>query len=346
METLEGERSPNEAPRESAQARPAGTHRAEAVISAAMAAVVVVSILVLQRKWQPASLRDVASSAEEFILQTAGVRGQIPDIPGYETLKVFRLGRHGAALYRATPAPLAFAAGRLVIYNRASQPVFQLETIEGSEEPWTELYDFSGHRGTAVRGSHSRSAYTRSLTGNGELDIVVGQYSGGDQCCTTATVVELGNDAVKVLIRIVGLAGMPFEGLEVTKPDRDHPAVIIAHQPGPTLCGSEKEGADIVSIYGYADGQYSDQTPRSASYLEGILRQNLTKWSLGRAHTFQMMQTLTAQYAALGKRGEANRFFGANFKEFVPELQKQGVDTNACLSGVNDFLDAVSGGRR
>src|SRR3990170_5540594 len=108
--------------------------KGENVISVALAAVVVLSILAIQRKWQPSSLKEVASSAEEFILTTTGIRGQVPDLAGFEKVKTFRLDRYSAALYRASPAPLVFAPGRFVIYNRDNQPVFKLETLEGSKE--------------------------------------------------------------------------------------------------------------------------------------------------------------------------------------------------------------------
>ena len=44
-------------------------------------------VVAMQRRWNPADLKDVANSAEDFILTTTGIGGQIPDIAGYELLK-------------------------------------------------------------------------------------------------------------------------------------------------------------------------------------------------------------------------------------------------------------------
>ncbi len=124
---------------------------------------------------------------------------------GYERLKSFRLGTYRAGLYRATPAPLVFAPGRLVIYDGLDQPVYRLDTLEGSRDSWTSLYDFSGRHGETVPGSRTRPSYTRDLNGNGTLDIVAGQYTGGDHCCTVATILELGKDAVIPIGRVDGV---------------------------------------------------------------------------------------------------------------------------------------------
>ena len=145
--------------------------------------------------------------------------------------KTFRLGNYRAGLYRATPAPLIFAPGRLVIYDHANQPVFRLETLEGSKDSWSALYDFNGRHGLPAPGSRARASYTRDLTGNGVADVIVGQYSGGDHCCTVATILELGKDAVTPIGRIDGIDGLPFEGLEVRKLSKGASWQCIAHRP-------------------------------------------------------------------------------------------------------------------
>jgi len=134
-------------------------HKGENVISFALAVVVVLSFVAIQRQWNPASLKDIASTAEDFILTSTGIRGQLPDLVGYERLKTYRLENFSAALYRRTPASLIFAPGRFVVYNREDQPVFKLETLEGSKDSWTTLYDFSGRHGLPVAGSRSRPEY-------------------------------------------------------------------------------------------------------------------------------------------------------------------------------------------
>lgn len=317
--------------------------KGEHLISVALAAVVVLTILAIQRKWQPASLKDAASSAEEFILTATRIRGQVPEIVGFEKVKTFRLPHYRAGLYRLSPAPLIFAPGRFVIYDRDNQPVFKMETLEGSKESWTVLYDFAGRSGLPVPGRGARPVYTRSLTGHGEPDMVIGQYSGGDHCCTTATVVELGKEAVKVLARIEGLDGLPFEGLELRKIGNDPAWEIVAHRPYRTLCGSHQDAADVLAVYAYADGQYTDQTTRFGNFLESVLRQNLTKWSREKARSLELLQTLAVDYAVLGQRDEGKRFFATNLPLFLPGLQKMDVDPNACFEDLASLLDRLTG---
>ncbi len=316
--------------------------KGESVISTTMAIIVVVAILAVQQKWKPASLKDVASTAEQFFLETTGISGQIPEIQGYDKVKTFRLRWYRAALYRTSPAPLVFAPGHLIIYNRDNHAVFKLETLEGSQVAWTELYDFAGRRGLTAKGRRNRPDYTRSLTGNGEPDIIVGQYSGGDHCCTTATIVELREGAVKALGKIEGLDGLPFEGLELHRTEKDQPWEIIAHRPARTVCGSHEDAADLLSVYAYADGQYTDQTNRFTSFLESVLRQNLAKWTQGKSRSLQLMQTLAANYASLGQRDQATRFFEMNLQQFLPELEKKGVNPTACLEEAKSLVENLS----
>ena len=315
--------------------------KGENVISIALAAVVVVTILAIQRRWNPASLKDVATSAKDYILDTTGMQGDVPSIPGYEKLKTFRLDHYRAALYRRSPAPLVFTTGRLVIYNRDNQPVFRLETLEGSKDPWTALYDFAGRRGLPAAGSHARSEYTHNLTGNHTLDAVVGQYSGGDHCCTLATVLELSEDAVTVLGRIDGLDGMPFEGLEVRKLDKNPSYELVAHRPYMTGCGPHTDAADVLAIFAYVNGSYGEQTARFADYLGSVLRQNLAKWKQERARTLELLQTIAATYGELGQKEEGKRFFALNLNPFVPVLKERGVDPNACIEELENLVDRL-----
>lgn len=315
--------------------------KGENIISIALAGVVLLTVIAIQRRWNPANLKEVASSAEEFILSTTGLRGQIPDIAGYEKVKTVRLGDYRAGLYRASPAPLVFAPGRFVIYNRENQPVFKLETLEGSKDLWTTLYDFAGRRGLPVPGSRARPDYTRGLTGDGLDEIIVGQYSGGDHCCTVATVVELAKAAVTVLGRIDGLDGLPFEGLEVRKIGKDPYWELIAHRPYMTNCGTHEDAADVLTVYAYADGHYTDQTARYVDYLGGVLRQNLAKWRQEKARSLALLQTLAADYAMLAQKDEAKRFFAMNLNLALPSLKQKGMDPNTCIEGVESLVDRL-----
>lgn len=301
-------------------------------------------IMIVSSDWQPPSFRDAANSAEEFIINTTGLGGSVPEIAGFERVKTFRLDRYRAGLYRATPAPLLFARGRFVIYNRENQPVFSMETLEGSKEPWTTLYDFAGRAGIAAPGSRTKPVYTRSLTADGQPDIVVGQYSGGEHCCSTATVLTLGKDAVTTLARIEGLDGVPFDGFELQKIDKDADWEIVAHRPYGTLCGRHADSADVLAVYAYAGGQFSDQTARFNDYLESVMRQNLAKWSREKSRSIELLQTLATEYASSGHLEEGRQFFALNLPQFVPQLQRIGVDPNACLEDMGNLLARLASG--
>jgi len=318
-------------------------HKGENVISFALAVVVVLSFVAIQRQWNPASLTDMASTAEDFILTSTGIRGQLPDLVGYERLKTYRLENYRAALYRRSPASLIFAPGRFVIYNRENQPVFKLETLEGSKDSWTTLYDFNGRHGLAIPGSRSRPDYARNITGGGMPDVVIGQYSGGDHCCTVATIVELGSDSVSVLGRIEGLDGLPFEGLEIRDIRKDKSWECVAHRLFTTTCGDEAEPADVLSVYAFIDGHYVDNTAQYEEYLTAVLNQNLNKWRQEKNLSLGLLQTLAAQFAQLGRKDDGKRFFAMNFNRFLPNLQQRGIDPNVCLDDLENLMNRLPG---
>jgi hypothetical protein len=314
--------------------------KGENIVSIALAAAVLLSVIAIQRRWNPARLKDVASSAEDFILTTTGI-GQVPDMAGYERLKSYRLGSYRAGLYRAKPAPLAFAPGRLVIYDHMDQPVFRLDTLEGSKDSWSALYDFNGRHGLSVPGSRTRPSYTRDLTGDGTEDIAFGQYTGGDHCCTVATILQLGKDAVTSIGRIEGIDGMPFEGLEIRKINKGANWQCIAHRPYQTACGSHFDAADVISVYAYTEGRFEDQTAKFGSYLQDVLRQNLAKWKQEKYRNMDLLQTVAVDYAAVGQRDEGLRFFALNLNQLMPNLQSHNVDPNACLDALENLVDRV-----
>ena len=315
--------------------------KGENVISIALAAVVFLTVIAIQRKWNPASLKEAASSAEDFILTTTGIRGQVPQISGFEIVKTFRLDTYRAALYRASPAPLIFAPGRLVIYDAKNVPVFKVETLEGSKDAWTTLYDFQGRHGLPASGRRARQDFTQDLTGDGLPDAIIGQYSGGDHCCTIATIVELGKESARNLGRIDGLNGLPFEGLEVHKINKDPSWELVAHRPYGTSCGTRQDDADVISVYAYAEGRYTDQTGRFPDYLGDLLRQNLAKWKEKKARSLGLLQTLAINYAMLGQQEEGERFFAMNLNVFLPELKTRGIDPNACIDDLDTLLTRI-----
>jgi hypothetical protein len=315
--------------------------KGENIVSIALAAVVLLAVLAVQRKWNPADLKDVANSAEDFILTTAGIGGQVPDIAGYERLKTFRLGNYRAGLYRATPAPLIFAQGRLVVYDHADQPVFKLATLEGSKDSWSSLYDFNGRHGLPVPGSRAHSSYTRDLNGNGLPDIIVGQYSGGDHCCTVATILELGKDAVTPIGRIDGIDGLPFESLDVRKLGKSTNWQCIAHRPYTTACGTHFDAADVLAVYAFTGDRFQDQTASFGDFLQDVLRQDLAKWRQEKNRSMGLLQTVAVDYAVVGQRDVGLRFFALNLSQLMPSLQSHKVDPNACLDALESLVDRV-----
>ncbi len=314
--------------------------KGETVVSTALAALVLLTVLAIKSKWNPAALSDAASSAEEFILNTAGIGGQVPDIAGYERLKVFRLGEYRAGLYRATPAPLVFAPGRVVIYDKADQPVFKLETLEGSKDPWSTLYDFNGRNGLTA-GSRERTNYARDLTGNGDPDIIIGQYTGGSHCCTIATIVELGKSKVTSIGRIDGLDGLPFEGLGVRKLNKGVAWQCLAHRPYMTACGDHFDAADVLAIYNFNGTRFEDQTSKFGDYLEQVLQDDLAKWKQEKNRTMDLLQTLAVDYAAVGQKDLGKEFFASGLNQLMPSLQSRNVDPNACLETLQSLVDRI-----
>jgi len=320
--------------------------KGEYIISLALAAVVLLTVLALRQQWGPRTFKEMASTAEEFILTTTGIRGQVPDISGYERVATFPLGRYRAALYRASPAPLVFAPGQFVIYSRDNQAVFRIETLEGSKEAWTTLYNFADRQGRTLPGSRARPVYTRVLSGAGEPCILVGQYSGGNDCCTIATVLELGKESVRLLGRIDRMRGLPFEGLEILRLDEDPAWELAAHRAYVTSCTPSRDAADVLAVYDYVDGQYVDRTPRFTTFLEAVLRQNLSRWSREKARSLALLQTLAANFAQLGQRDQARRFFAMNLGPFLPELQRRRIDPNACIEDLERLVERLAGGIR
>jgi hypothetical protein len=317
-------------------------HRGETVISAALAAVVVILFIALAHHWQPGNLRDVASSAEEFILKATGIRGEPPNIVGYDKLKSYWLPHYyRAALYRSTDVSLGLAPGRFVIYDRSNHPQLVLNTLEGLKEYWTQVYDFAGRNGLPDFSTGGHPVYTRDLSADGSPDLIVGQFSGGDQCCTIATVIQLGKESVETLGRIEGLQGWPFQGLEIHR--IKGPAwQLIVHRSYGTACGAGGDGADVLSVYNFVNGQYVDRTSSFAAYLIGVLRRELAQWSHENVRTVGLLQTITAQYVSLGRGADAQKFFESNSAPFLPQWKAAGASPQSCMQDLAGLANQVA----
>lgn len=305
--------------------------KGENVISVAMAAVVVLVFIAVHQRWELSGFERMAASAGEYILTTTGLGGETPDLTGFEKLKTFTLGQYQASLYRQTPASLTFAPGRFVVYDPSNRPVFKLNTLEGSREPWTAVYDFAGRNGLSVPGKRAKPKFALDMNGDGTLEALIGVYSGGDHCCTVATVLELGKESLHVLGRIGGLDGLPFEGVEVRKIDPDPAWEIIAHSRYRTVCGGHEDSADVISVYDFVSGEWSDQTAQHADFLRGVLKHDIEAWGKSKDRSIQSLQTIAARFALLGQREQGQRFFAMNLPAVIPQLRRMGVDPDGCL---------------
>lgn len=315
--------------------------KGESIISIALTALLVLVVLGIQRRWSGAIFRNMASSAEDFVLKTTGLRDTIPDLPGDEKVRTFRLGPYAAALYRASPAPLVFAEYHFLLFDRHGNTVFRADSLEASSMPWTTLYDFNGRRGLPDRRRGGRALYTRDLTGNGTPDILLGQYSGGDHCCTTVTVIELDPGKIQILGKITGLDGLPFEGLEIHRLDKDRSWQLVAHRPYRTICGLHADAADAVFVYAYSNGKYSDQTQTFMPFLNHVLKTNLAQWNANRARSLHLLQSIAADYAAVRQPATGDQFVKQNLPDFLPQLTDTGVNPQACLQDVSNLVNSV-----
>ena len=168
--------------------------KGESIVSIALAAVVLLAVLAVQRRWDPADLKDVASSAEDFLLTRGDRRGKFRTSPVTSGSRP-SFGRLSRRPLSRRPCAVGFRPGSIVVYDQADHPVFKMDTLEGSKDTWSALYDFNGHHGLSAAGGRGRPSYTRDLSGNGVGDVMVGRYSGGEHCCTVATILELGKGA-------------------------------------------------------------------------------------------------------------------------------------------------------
>ena len=316
--------------------------KSESIVSIVVTALLVLVVLGIQRRWNGSMFTNMAASAENFVLKTTGLRGRIPDLPGYEQVRTFYLERYRAALYRATPAPLVFAVYRFVIYDMRGQPVFKVDTIEASTVPWSKLYDFAGRHGLPDLRIRGGPVYTRDLTGGGNPDVILGQYSGGDHCCSTVTVIELGKDSVEVVGQIAGLDGLPFDGLEVLRLERKPGWQLVTHRPRRTVCSQHRDAADVISIYTYSNGHFSDQTPRFTAFLNRVLQGNLAKWRSDKLHSLRLLQTIAADYSRAGKPGAAQEFLKQNLPSFYAQLQSNGIDPQACSQDLSNLVNSLA----
>jgi hypothetical protein len=318
--------------------------KGEFLISVALAALVITLFIMAQQHWQgPTTFKAVARHAEAYLLNHAKPAGGIPQISGYNLARIYNLnGDLRAVLYRSRVVTLGIASGRLLIYNRAEQPLYRVDTLEGARDNWTAIYDFAGRHGMPVAGGRPTPLFLRDINGDGKTEMIIGQYSGGDRCCTTLTVLRVDLRSLNPIARIHGLDGWPFDGLDVRRLARGRAWQLIVHRPVTTSCGSRSDAAEVISIYAYRNGAYADQTDKFGNYLEGVLREDLARWAREKSPPISLLQSIAALYAQLGQPNRAKKFFAQNLPRFIPELEQQGLDPNACLGDVDNLIENLA----
>ena len=162
-----------------------------------------------------------------------------------------------------------------------------------------------------------------------------------DHCCTVATILELGKDAVTPIGRIGGIDGLPFDGLEVRKLTKGTNWQCIAHRPYLTACGNHYDAADVLAVYAFTEGSFQDQTVNFGDYLQDVLRQDLAKWRQEKNRSMDLLQTMAVDFAVVGQKDAGKRFFALNLSQLMPSLQSHNVDPNACLDALESLVDRV-----
>ena len=310
--------------------------KAETAVSIALGAVLLSAAVVTERRARPAG-----GVRSKYLVADPGPKEGADNQPvfpqGYDRVRSYDLGRFRAEVYRAHPGQLDFAPAQFAIYNRAGRAALKLEGLESTGRPWMLLYDFRGRGGIPAPESRTHAVYTQSLAGNGKPDVLIGQYSGGEHCCTTITVAELDGESARTVGHIESLSGLPFEGLELRKLDRGAGWQLVAHRKYRTPCVPPDDAVDVASVYAYSEGEFTVETARYAGYFESLLRRNLAKWARKDQRSLGLLSTLAFDYVGLGRTEEGKHFLTLNLPQFKPQLEAAGVEPQTCTAYLERF---------
>ena len=257
----------------------------------------------------------------------------LPVLDGMEAVKVFDLGSYRAALYRYATPPLVFTQGKFVVYDQRYRAMYETDTLEGTREPWTRLYDFAARGG---RGE--RPVYLQDLNGDGAPEIVLGQFSGGGFCCTTVTVLTLHPSGVEMIGMVENIAGVPLENVHVRDVDRDGVRELLVEVALPPLCGSPRNAPHQPVAYTFPDGEAVEGKAQSDLNYRQILALRRSLWRRRANRTLHLLLNISVNYALLGDQEDAMDFFDREIGLVKGELEAVGVGQDACREELKDFL--------
>ena len=314
-----------------------GSKSGGAVLSLLLAATILLAVLALQ-KLSESPTEPSSSGAETGELSSASADGfRIPRLDGMEAVEILEVGTLRGVVYRYISPPLVFTQGKFILYDQELGLLYEIDTLEGSRDPWTRLYDFSQPR----RDRRPVPLYARDLNGDQVPEVILGQYSGGAYCCTTATIMSVGVPGVRHLGRIEGISGLPFEGLEARDLNGDGVWELIVQVPLSVSCVSPSKAPLLPTVYAYRDGQFTRASADFSDYFERVLRQHLREWRLRRNRTVSILIHTSLLHSVLGRGGEGRTFFEENLKDVLGELEMVGVSRQACENDVMRLLDRV-----
>ena len=308
------------------------------VLSLILAGLTLGAVLTVQKLYEsaPKSSGPERAAPESAASSTSAGDSSFPRQKGMVVFEVREIGSYRAAIYRYASPPLIFTQGRFILYDQELTPLFETETLEGSREPWTRLYEFTGSRRRA------RTLLAKDLDADGIPEIIVGQYSGGSYCCTTVTVVSLDPSGTRVVGRIEGIYGMPLESIEARDLDRNGIWELIVHLPLATICGPPGKSPHLPVIYTFREGNLVEASESFRNYFQQLLTRRRSHWQKRPNRSLQFLLNIVLNYALLDQKNEGQNFFSQQIDLVHAELGLNGASREACESDIQILLERTT----